>query len=186
MSKSPADFDIASPFVVARASNEGIPWGFHFIIQGGKKVLVQTEDVYLRTADYSIVGYTDQITIERKSKSDFYGTVGRGRERFIRQLQRMTTFEFSCVIIEASRQDVFENPPAYEPDVYDFLSGPENGGGKKKRKVTPSQVIGSANAWTMDFGIPFIFETSRLDAEVLCYWLLDRWWKQQQEKEKKQ
>jgi len=35
----------------------------------------------LQTGDYSIFGYEDQVTVERKTKADAYGTIGRGRTR---------------------------------------------------------------------------------------------------------
>ncbi len=164
-SKSPTDFDVTSDFVVARDSREQAPWSFHFIVLRGKKILVQTDYVALKTGDYSIFGYLDKITIERKSMSDAFSTFGGQRERFERELERMTMFDFACVIIEADRTAVREHPPEFS-------------------KVSPEAVIKSADAWMMKYKIPFIFEASRLNAEATCYWFLDRWWKQQKEKEK--
>ena len=33
----------------------------------------------LQTGDYSIFGYEDQITVERKTKADAYGTIGKAK-----------------------------------------------------------------------------------------------------------
>ena len=47
----------------------------------------------LDTGDYSIEGYEYQVCVERKTKADAYGTIGNGRSRFIKELQRMSELE---------------------------------------------------------------------------------------------
>lgn len=43
----------------------------------------------LNEGDYSIQGLEDKVFIERKSAADLYGTLFQGRERFVRELERV-------------------------------------------------------------------------------------------------
>ena len=61
----------------------------------------------LKTGDYSIQGYEDQITFERKSVQDLVGTLCQGRDRFERELERMRPFEEKYILIEHSPSILF-------------------------------------------------------------------------------
>lgn len=54
----------------------------------------------LRTGDYSIQGYEDQITFERKSVQDLVGTLTSGHTRFLREMERMRSFKAKYILIE--------------------------------------------------------------------------------------
>lgn len=54
----------------------------------------------LKTGDYSIQGYEDQICFERKSIPDLISTLSAGHERFLREIERMKTYEESYILIE--------------------------------------------------------------------------------------
>ena len=54
---------------------------------------VPTQRDCLATGDYSIEGLENDITIERKSMSDAFGTFGGGRDRWLREMSRMKTFQ---------------------------------------------------------------------------------------------
>ena len=60
----------------------------------------------LATGDYSIVGLEDQVAIERKSKEDAYSSLGQGRDRFERELERLSKFDYAA--IEANRETWIE------------------------------------------------------------------------------
>jgi len=62
---------------------------------------LRTTSLKLDTGDYSVVGLTHKIAIERKSLSDLVGCVGRERERFERELQRLMAYETKAVVVEA-------------------------------------------------------------------------------------
>lgn len=66
--------------------------------------VVQCTTATLTTGDYSIDGLQSQITIERKSLSDLVGTLTADRDRFVRELERMSDeeFRFTSVVVEAS------------------------------------------------------------------------------------
>ena len=54
----------------------------------------------LKTGDYSIQGYEDQITFERKSVQDLVGTLTSGHTRFLREMERMRSFKAKYILIE--------------------------------------------------------------------------------------
>ncbi len=88
----------------------------------------------LDTGDYSIEGLTHLIAIERKSLQDLLGCVGRDRDRFKRELQRLRAYPYRLLVIEAS--------------AFEIASGDWRG------KLTPSHVLGSLSAWTAQYGLP--------------------------------
>ncbi len=97
----------------------------------------------LKTGDYSIEGLEDQITIERKSIPDLVGCIGKGRDRFQRELDRMMEFKTRAVVVEGSWSDI-------EMGNYPGL-------------VNRNAAIGSILGWIAR-GIPFIFAGNRVRA----------------------
>ena len=66
----------------------------------------------LKTGDYSLDGLQNKICIERKSLADLFGSVGSGRKRFEREMQRMSKFDYAALVIESSLAGIFTNPPS--------------------------------------------------------------------------
>lgn len=64
----------------------------------------------LRSGDYSIVGFEDAISIERKSHEDLYQTLTRDHQRFVRELERLRTYAYSEIVIEASWGKILTPP----------------------------------------------------------------------------
>lgn len=54
----------------------------------------------LKTGDYSIEGYENQICFERKSIPDLVGTLIKGHERFLREMERMQFYEIKYILVE--------------------------------------------------------------------------------------
>lgn len=54
----------------------------------------------LKTGDYSVSGYEDKICFERKSVPDLISTLSAGHERFLREVERMKSYEESYILIE--------------------------------------------------------------------------------------
>lgn len=54
----------------------------------------------LDAGDYSIKGYETAITFERKSIPDLVGTLIRGHDRFLRELERMQNYDEKYLLIE--------------------------------------------------------------------------------------
>jgi len=91
----------------------------------------------LQTGDYSIEGLTDLICVERKSVQDLVGCIGKGRERFERELHRMRGYRFACVIVEGSLRKL--------------------SGGNWRGKITPTQLLGSVASWRIRYNVDFIY-----------------------------
>lgn len=60
----------------------------------------------LPAGDYSLAGFEDRIAIERKSLDDFVNTVIHGRERFRAELDKLATYDYAAIVIEASVEDL--------------------------------------------------------------------------------
>lgn len=105
-----------TPFTILVDTREQSPFSFHGFTEQTTKtrnkqrikvthdLVVKTCAATLQTGDYSIDGIQSQITIERKSLSDLVGTLTADRERFVRELERMSDedYKFTAVIVEAS------------------------------------------------------------------------------------
>jgi ERCC4-type nuclease len=65
-------------------------------------LLIKTETGTLKCGDYSVLGLTDMICVERKSLADLVACVGRERDRFDACVKRMKGYEVRVLVIEAS------------------------------------------------------------------------------------
>ena len=110
----------------------------------------------LDTGDYSIVGYEYQVCVERKTKTDAYGTIGKGRTRFIKELQRMTEFEYAAIVIESSLSSFIE-PPQYS-------------------RMNPKSAIMSLVSWSIKFGVHVFFADNRELARKLTKSILEKYY----------
>lgn len=81
----------------------------------------------LATGDYSIRGLEHVVAIERKSLPDLIACVGRERERFDREVQRLLGYPVRILLVEATWQEI------------------EAGGWRGQ--VTPDAVLGSLLGW---------------------------------------
>ncbi len=89
----------------------------------------------LATGDYSVVGLEHVIAVERKSQSDLLACVGRERERFDREVQRLLAYPVRALVVESTWARL---------EAGDWLG-----------KVTPNAVIGSLMGWIAK-GIPVL------------------------------
>lgn len=55
----------------------------------------------LTAGDYSLDGLTSLVAVERKSLPDLVACLGRERERFERELERLRGFESAAVVVES-------------------------------------------------------------------------------------
>lgn len=111
----------------------------------------------LKTGDYSIDGLEDKVTVERKTKMDAYGTFGKGRQRFMKELQRLAGFDYSAIVIESSLTE-FLNPPQYS-------------------EMNPKSAIGSVLAWSVKYNIHVFFTDNRIMGNALTAKILEKYWK---------
>lgn len=81
----------------------------------------------LETGDYAIRGLEHVARIERKSLEDLVACVGRERDRFEREVERLLAFPVRVMVVELTWSEV------------------ERGGWRGK--IVPEQVIGSLLGW---------------------------------------
>ena len=58
------------------------------------------------TGDYSVLGLSHCIAVERKSLADLVGCIGNDRERFEKEIQRLMAYETRAIIVEGSWLDL--------------------------------------------------------------------------------
>jgi len=141
-----------SDFVVIVDTREQNPYTFEDIspppdiVTGG-----------LKTGDYSIEGYESRIAVERKSLVDLYGSVGNGRKRFEKEMERMFDLEFAAVVCEADWFTVLRNPPS-------------------RSKMNPKSVYATILAWMQRYRVHWLMCPNRSFAEKTTYRMLERWY----------
>ena len=114
----------------------------------------------LRTGDYSIDGWENFLCIERKSKSDLFGSVGYGHRRFREEHQRMAEIQqrgFAAVVIECTRPDAVQNPPEYS-------------------QLNINCLLGTERKWLKDYGIRWFWFPGRRVAELKTFEILKAFW----------
>ena len=99
----------------------------------------------LYTGDYSIKGLEKYIAIERKSLDDLMLCIGRERERFEKEIERLRGFEVKAIVVESSWNAIEA--------------------GKYRSKVTPSSAISSLLGWIAS-GIPIIMANTHNQAGI--------------------
>lgn len=91
----------------------------------------------LPAGDYSLPGYEASVAVERKSLEDFVASVVKGRARFGRELRALAEYDFGCIVVEGSLEDIAARR---------YRSG-----------AHPSAVLGATLSIIVDHGIPVFF-----------------------------
>lgn len=110
----------------------------------------------LKTGDYSVFDHETEISVERKSLSDFLGSVGRGHARFMREMERLALFRCRLLVIESSSHSILR------PASHGYS------------RLKTQHVIGSLMKITVDLQIPVYFADTRRFGEELTYSFLLR------------
>lgn len=63
---------------------------------------VESVRTKLDAGDYSVIGYENKISFERKSIQDLVGTLVGGHQRFLRELERMKSYKEKYILVEHS------------------------------------------------------------------------------------
>lgn len=147
------------PFTIAIDTREQMP--FHFVgmaakkSQGGGTIVVKTENVYLPSGDYSIVGREAKFAIERKSKADLFSSVGKQRERFEAEVQRLDQLDWAAVVVEC--------------DLYSIMNL-----SVFSSEMRPESVQATILAWSIRYpGVHWFPCSHRRHAEKVTYSLLE-------------
>lgn len=159
---------IACPFTVQVDTREQAPYLFSGmrsnVKEGNRLITVPLEFRALETGDYSIVGM-NQVVVERKSKSDLYGSVAR-RENFKGRLERMTAIAnaggYAAIVVESDVSDTLRNPPPHS-------------------KLDPKSLNRTIIAWRQRYRADWYFVSGREDGEAFTFRILERFWLDHQE-----
>jgi len=106
----------------------------------------------LKHGDYSIRGFENTITIERKKLSDFYSYISSEMsEKTVPKMKAMVDYSYVGLVIEASESDVLS------PQLY--------------TNVSPELARSFLASWEVRYGFHVYYSRSRKDIER---WILDR------------
>jgi len=111
----------------------------------------------LKSGDYSILGLEDRIAIERKTKEDAFSSLGAGRARFEKEMERLSGYDYGAIVIESNLDD-FLNPPAFT-------------------QMNPKAAINSLISWSVKYKVFIFFASDRRHAEALTYRILEKYFK---------
>jgi len=132
-------------------TREQLPYSF----EDFKNWVPKTELAGLKTGDYSVKGYEDKICLERKTLVDIVGSLMSGRERFLREMERMSKIPSRTLMLECSRAEI-KTPYNFAQDV----------------RAHPNGVIGSLDAISTKYNINVHYGCSReLCEEYAASWL---------------
>jgi len=112
----------------------------------------------LPAGDYSLKGYEKKIAVERKTKTDAYGTIGKDRKRFIRELERLSSYEYAAIVIESSLRS-FLDVPAFS-------------------ELNPKSAINSLISWSIRYNIHVFFGCNRALSRALVYRILEKFYRE--------
>lgn len=127
----------------------------------GQLLHVHTEVRGLKSGDYSLDGFADLVAVERKSKADLFGTVGQGRDRFERELERLNAMRFAAVMVEAEWSEIMTSPPRHS-------------------QLGVKTISRSVLAWQQRYTrVHWHFWPTREVAEVVTFRILERFWKEE-------
>lgn len=115
----------------------------------------------LQTADYSIVGLDHKIAIEKKHLQDLIACVGKERERFDREIQRLLAYETRAIFIIGSISQI-------ENNLY-------------RGQVTPNAILGSIMGWAQKNITILFFDTEQQCALMMSKYLYiaaKRYWRE--------
>ena len=112
----------------------------------------------LKTGDYSLTGCEELIAIERKSKADLFGSIGRGRRRFEAEWGRLAKLNYGAVVVESTWAGLLTPPP--------------------HSTMSPNAVRGTITAWSIRYNVPVFFVDGRDAGQALVRDLLAKFWKQ--------
>lgn len=126
-------------------TREQLPWEFRS----------PAETMTLKSGDYSLLEMEtgrpleDLVAIERKSLSDFLGSITSGRERFEKEMQRLHEgCEWPWLIVESTLTQI--------------------AAGEYRSNVSPKTVFGTIESWMSKYRVRWIFSGDRNKAQVMA------------------
>ena len=118
---------------------------------------LKIEVALLPCGDYSLRGLTAEIAIERKSLADLVHCCGKDRPRFIEQIERMRSYRFRALVVEAHYTEAAI--------------------GAYRSRIEPASVIGTLIKVAHDLSVPVWFAEDASGAAQLVERMLLREYK---------
>jgi len=109
----------------------------------------------LDTGDYSLNGLGHLVAVERKSVPDLVASVTRERSRFERELARARGLDLFAVVIEGTFEDVRSH--------------------NYRSQAKPHAVLQSITAFTVRYGVNWIWAGNPAGAAYFTYWALEKY-----------
>ncbi len=116
---------------------------------------VEVETATLSVGDYSLPGFADRVSIERKSIDDLISCLTQGRDRFERELAKGRAYDFFAVVVEASLADVYQ--------------------GKYVSNMAPQSALQSLVAFQVRYRVPFVWAGNRAGGEYMTHSFLSKY-----------
>jgi DNA excision repair protein ERCC-4 len=135
--------------IIIQDTREQNPFSFAFY---GYEITVAT----LKTGDYTLQGYEEIVAIERKkSTSELATNLGKYRDRFEREMERLSKFEHKYIVCEFTESDLLQFPlnSSIPKRIIKYIRM----NGKFMRK--------QLHKYEEDYGVPVIFCDGKEEAE---------------------
>jgi DNA excision repair protein ERCC-4 len=154
---------VVAPFTVVKDTQERDA-GYHFRMTEKVKgklcpLVVPVVVRKMETGDYSIDGYEDRVTVERKALSDLFQSMTRERERFEREYMRMAAIVAdggqACVVVEGTYEQTLTDPPT---------------------AANPLAIESTWLSWWNKYRVPLVWAGPKTMAERFTYRFLHWWW----------
>lgn len=118
----------------------------------------------LVAGDYSIQGFEKEISIERKSITDFVGSITHGRERFKKMLYRMYDIPHRYILVEGSLDDVMK-PISIKSSKVKAAKGCVRPMSEQYVNVHPNAIFQTIVSIMLRYQVIFMFARTREEAE---------------------
>lgn len=115
----------------------------------------------LDVGDYSIMGWSDMIAVERKTTADLAGTLGKGHARFKKELERASKLEYFAIVIESNLSNILSK--RFQGSVHTGMKG-----------STIAKIIFMIH---FKYGVPIFFAEDRNDAKKVITNIFDAYYK---------
>lgn len=130
------------------------------LADGGSRIFMLKEGDYsvsLGDPDYLASGEPEplSIRIERKEIGDLFNCCGWERDRFVRELERLTQYDYRAIVVEASAGDILK--------------------GYERSKVPGKGVMASLLCWSVSYQLGVFFGETHRRAGGICQRLLEEY-----------
>jgi len=135
------------PLEILIDTREQTPYNFARWINEG---LLTTKRATLPEGDYSIaLSEANRVAVERKALDDLIGCLSQGRERFEKELSRLSEYHRAVVVVEAEFRMIL--------------------GGHYRSRMRVNAVVATLAAFHNRYGVPFFMASNRSGGERFTY-----------------